>query len=382
MPTKSPKYFIWIALHVLVWLAAMSGYIDHIGQEFWRLLSLAGYFLVFFLIPLAAARLKHLSFLMSMGSIFSIITVYPLDQETFNPFILLILALLVAEMAHRLPLSYCILPAVIQVIGVGLLAYIANLTNMSSVFMMLYMLMLFSAAIVYSIKNTSDVSTKTRYDALLSEFRNLKRRVSAEEEQVRQEERRLIGHEIHDSVGHKLTALIMQLESFRLQTAPSSYQEQVLSLKNLAQESLDETRRAVRTFKQEETGGLPGIIRLIRRLESDSFLRIRFTVDHGAFSAPLDGEQSFVIYRSVQEALTNIMKHSKAREAKVAFEVPGGSVFRFEVSNPVANRTTFQEGFGLTSMRERLQKINGDLDVLTTEDQFIVRGWIRLIDRR
>lgn len=101
----------------------------------------------------------------------------------------------------------------------------------------------------------------------------------------------------------------MQFEAFRL-TAAEKDKEQVQNLKELAEQSLEETRRAVRSFKQREAGGLQGVIRLIRKLEMESVMKINFSVKHGAFAAPLTGEQSFAIYRAIQEALTNIMKHS------------------------------------------------------------------------
>lgn len=379
---KSPGYFLWMILQVVVWLVTMGAYVDELGEAYWRLLGLAGYFLAFFIVPLFAERLKWMTIAFCAGAFFAFLTVYPLQDGTLNPYILLIVAMLTAEIAHRLPLTYGIYPTIMQVIGLSLFIVKGSLSLEMQLFIALYMVLLISAAVIYHLKHESDRSMRSRYDALFTEFRRLKRRSGTDEQIARQEERALIGHEIHDSVGHKLTALIMQLESYRLQ---SGQEEQVAPLKKLAEESLAETRRAVQTLGKGEVGGLQGVIRLIRKLESDSFLRVRFTVDHGAFNAPLNGEQSFVIYRSVQEALTNIMKHSKAREAKVVFEVPGGSVFRFEVSNPLAkgkDNTSFKEGYGLTSMRERLQKINGDLDVYATADQFVVRGWLRLMNPR
>lgn len=83
----------------------------------------------------------------------------------------------------------------------------------------------------------------------------------------------------------------------------------------------------MKVLKSNEIGGLQGILRLIRMLETESFIRIQFSVKHGAFTVPLTGEQSFVIFRSVQEALTNIMKHSNAREAEISFEAPGAVFF-------------------------------------------------------
>src|SRR5690606_8815992 len=218
---------------------------------------------------------------------------------------------------------------------VASISWIILASNLSSlqiawcgVFNLLVVLGLFQYQTIYRREN--EIVKKN--SALLDEYRRMKRQLVIEEEQARQDERNMIGHEIHDSVGHKLTALLMQLEVFRL-GADEKDKQKILKLKELAEHSLDETRRAVKSFKQKDVGGLQGVMRLIRKLEMESFMKIHFSVKHGAFAAPLTGEQSFAIYRSVQEALTNIMKHSSTREAQVSFESPGGSIFRFEVIN-------------------------------------------------
>ena len=59
--------------------------------------------------------------------------------------------------------------------------------------------------------------SRVRYETLLSEYRNMKRRLITDEQHARQEERAQVGRDIHDSVGHKLTALLMQLEMHRMQ---------------------------------------------------------------------------------------------------------------------------------------------------------------------
>ncbi|WP_158599103.1 sensor histidine kinase [Planococcus salinus] len=219
--------------------------------------------------------------------------------------------------------------------------------------------------------------TAERNEALLTEYRKLKRRVSANEKSARQEERTQIARDIHDSVGHKLTALLMQLEVFRLKSDGQAAQ-QFGELKALAKESLEETRNAVKTLKHEETGGVSAIIALIRQLEAESFLRIHFSVKAGAFSAPLGNEQMTIVYRAVQEALTNIMRHGGTREADIVFDVPGGSIFRFAITNTVPEKTMIREGFGLSSMRERIEQAGGRLDIIQTHGQFTVQGTLPL----
>ncbi|KMK76773.1 sensor histidine kinase [Alkalihalobacillus pseudalcaliphilus] len=373
-------YWIWFLFHAMPWVFAFVYLEGGITEWTWKLLGLSAFFILFFILPLIKQRPIASVSVLATNSIVAVITLFPVQQESFNPFLLLILSLLIAEAYYRLQAALASIVGGVSLLGI-LLSFLNSNPSFSSIsFISLYFIFFFAAIILFKQTKNAHDDLFARYDALLSEYRELKRRLSTEEETVRQEERVLIGHEIHDSVGHKLTALLMQLEAFRLKSNQED-QGQVQSLKKLANDSLEETRSAVKMLKSHEVGGLHGILRLIRKLETESFIRIQFSVKHGAFTVPLSGEQSFVIFRSVQEALTNVMKHSYAREAEVVFEAPGRSVFRFEVSNPVINNHRYQEGFGLTSMRERLEKIGGQLQVQKTKERFLVRGLITLKDQ-
>lgn len=124
----------------------------------------------------------------------------------------------------------------------------------------------------------SEVELKnTLYEQLLSQFRKIKRDSVEQEELVRAEERTKIARDMHDSVGHKLTSLLMQLEMLSIQNNSESLSE----LKQLARESLEETRFAVRQLKSTETTGIQSVIQLIRKLEMESHLHIRFTIEKG-----------------------------------------------------------------------------------------------------
>ena len=120
------------------------------------------------------------------------------------------------------------------------------------------------------------------YAQLLGEFRLVKRSNLQQENVVRLEERTRIAREIHDSVGHKLTALLMQLEIESLTSNVNNYD----NLKELARESLEETRHAVKELRNDEVFGLQSVLHLIRKLESESHLLVRFTTEKGVLSTP------------------------------------------------------------------------------------------------
>lgn len=211
---------------------------------------------------------------------------------------------------------------------------------------------------------------KVLYEQLLGEYRLLKRMNIENERVVRLEERTRIAHDIHDSVGHKLTALLMQLEMLAIQKKSTEYAD----LKKLALESLEETRQAVKTLKHEEVAGIASVLQLIRKLESENHLLVRFTTKQGVLLTKLTNEQSIVLYRAIQEALTNTMKHGSSREVAVTLGRSAIGDVEWMISNPIEKPVPFEIGFGLTAMRERVEEQGGKLRIYQTEQDFIIEG--------
>lgn len=369
-------YFIWLSIHGVVWALA---YLDFGADlDAGRLTGMSVFLILLFIVPLFKGKPLIQTLLFCSQALLTILIFYPINNE-LSIYVILIQSLIMAEAVFYLSRTKSLIIITVQLISSAVILMVTSLTVSQLVWYALYYLLLVVALLYHQVKHNREKETRLSNEALLEEYRKMKRQLLVDEQQARQDERMLIGHEIHDSVGHKLTALLFQFEAFRL-TAAEKDRETVGKLKELAEQSLEETRQAVRSFKQREVGGLQGVIQLIRKLEIESFMKINFSVRHGAFAAPLTGEQSFAIYRAVQEALTNIMKHSSTREAQVIFESPGGSIFRFEVINAAAHDRYFQEGYGLKAMRERLEKVGGTLEIDYETHRFLVRGTIRLAD--
>lgn len=208
------------------------------------------------------------------------------------------------------------------------------------------------------------------YEQLLNEYRRLKRMSVEQEQLVRAEERTKIARDIHDSVGHKLTSLLMQLEVMTIQQSDVHIKE----AKELARESLEETRYAVRQLKSSDTTGIQSVLQLIRKLEMESRLQIQFSLKNGVLSLPVSNSQSIVLYRVLQESLTNAMKYSHSKEVEVIIGMNSLQNLQFEVKNKMISNEPIIQGFGLTNMEERLKEIGGELKILRTNDQFILKG--------
>lgn len=357
--------WIWLTLLLVTWGVGLGdfSYVSSI-----QYLGSAAFFAIIFLIPLFRKNFFATSVVLSAAGI--IVTV--VFWENASPLTVILFTYLTGEIIYRLKDRHAIITGIVQLISFNLLSPV------SYPFSVIYSFFLVIVAFLAYQRLNQLEEADSRYQALLHEYRKIKLKSASDEKLARQEERTHIGREIHDRVGHKLTNLLMQLEVARLE-ANQDTEERLHMLKDLAKDSLEETRRAVKAMDHDEIGGLSAIIRLIRKLEAENYIRIHFSVKNRAFSAELDVDQTVAVYRAVQEALTNVMRHSSEREATILFESPGESVFRFEVSNPIQEDYQFQVGYGLKSMQKRIENVGGQVDVLTYQNRFILRGTLPIV---
>ena len=209
-------------------------------------------------------------------------------------------------------------------------------------------------------------------DELAYEYKKLKRQIAKEEDALKQAERARIARAVHDSVGHPLTSLIMQLQMIDMQS--DEVDPQISQAKDMARKALQEMRQAVQSLENDEKKGVQMIIQLIRKLEAESQVRISFTTKPGALSVPLTDDQSVALYRFVQEGLTNAMRHAYARRVDVVFRVAAEQAYVVTMTNTVYEEKKVIEGFGLTQLRHRFENLDGTFHVQCVNKTFTVEG--------
>lgn len=208
------------------------------------------------------------------------------------------------------------------------------------------------------------------YESLLNDYRIQKRQSYHNEHAARVEERNLIAREMHDSVGHKLTALMMQIEQYSIK----ENKEQYRILKDMTEECLEETRKAVRLLQVGESGGIASIIALIKKLESENNIHVHFTTKQGVLLVNLSNKQNAVLYRSIQEGITNAMKYGSSKAVHITLGVSPIGNLTFEIRNPYIHKHPFHYGFGLDNMTKRMEEGQGKLEVLPLDGEFILQG--------
>lgn len=178
-------------------------------------------------------------------------------------------------------------------------------------------------------------------------------------------ERGRIAREMHDVLAHSLSGLSLQLEGARLVAerdhVSPELQEMLTRSRRLASEGLEEAKRAVRALRGETLPGLDDLERLVADFNAGG-LEVSLSV-HGA-PREVPSEAGLTLYRAAQEALTNVVRHSGARSARVELDF-GDDVVRLVVSDDGGRAAPALAdvggGYGLGAMRERAMLVGGSV---------------------
>lgn len=178
------------------------------------------------------------------------------------------------------------------------------------------------------------------------------------------QERSRIAREIHDSLGHVLTALNLQIEgALKLwQANPTRAQSFLQEAKTLGSKALQEVRRSVAAMRSDPLEGksLPEAIHfLLQEFQRTTQIQPTCQIQ---LNAPLPADLSTALYRIVQEALTNICKHANATQAAIELrELPTELVLSIRDNGDGFQPEQNPTGFGLQGMRERTIALGGQL---------------------
>jgi signal transduction histidine kinase len=181
------------------------------------------------------------------------------------------------------------------------------------------------------------------------------------------EERARIARELHDVVGHAVGLMTVQAGAARLvlDTEPDRARESLLAVEAAGRQALAEMRRLLMVLRtdgdSEELGPQPGISDLPALVAQvrEAGLPVELIVDGDA--AAVTPGLDLAAYRVVQEALTNVRKHSSSAAATVSLRWRPDLV-EVDVHDPGPGRRTpwfAPSGFGLRGLTERVQAVGG-----------------------
>jgi signal transduction histidine kinase len=186
-------------------------------------------------------------------------------------------------------------------------------------------------------------------------------------------ERSRLARDMHDVLAHSLSALALQLEGARLLARDRGTDEDVVAAieraHHLAGSGLGEAREAISALRGDD---MPGLDSLADRFGD----RVELSVS--GQPRELASETRLALYRTAQEALTNVTRHSAADhvELQLAYEADGTRLVVADCGPAVDGGASVGGGYGLTGMRERAELLGGRLSAGPMGDGFKVELWL------
>jgi signal transduction histidine kinase len=191
---------------------------------------------------------------------------------------------------------------------------------------------------------------------------------ASEAEAAAAAERGRLAREMHDVLAHSLSALALQLESTRLLARDRGVDPEITQsidrAHHLAASGLDEARRAIAAGRGDELPGPERIGALAEAFKEQSGLPVEVEVQ--GEPRQLGPEARLAVYRTAQEALTNVRRHATAERVDVRLDYRlDGTVLVVEdhavPGSPPPALVPLNGGYGLTGMRERAELLGGEL---------------------
>jgi signal transduction histidine kinase len=193
-------------------------------------------------------------------------------------------------------------------------------------------------------------------------------------ESTRAEERMRIARDLHDLMGHDLTALGLQLEVARNVTVGKAH-EHVAKARAMSDQLLDDVRGVVGAMRAPEGRKGIDLARALAELLADTpGLRVHLDTPDGVRVE--DGARAQCVLRCVQEIVTNTLRHACAGNLWIRV-VGDGSGITVEARDDGRGASGFRPGNGLAGMRERLESLGGRLRVHATPAcAFALSAWL------
>jgi PAS domain S-box-containing protein len=211
-----------------------------------------------------------------------------------------------------------------------------------------------------------DITDRKHDDALR---RDLQRRLAMSQE----DERRRIARDLHDEFGQQLSALTLRLAQLKRGVdRRSGFAEQLAALAALTRQLDQELERIIwrlRPTALDDLGLVAALDNYIRQWAAESGIECALHTN-GVEMGDMTSEIETAVYRILQEALNNVVKHAQARSATVLLDRSAGRVSLIVeddgIGFDVEQQLGVRQRFGVTGMRERALLLGGELDIEST----------------
>ncbi len=345
------------------------------SASFQRLTSILILSLIFLCISLLKAnfRFKNPSVILIVALI-EIMLVFLLEIQSrylINYFLMMIYILSIVENAYLFKLKETVILQVIALIVANykyivLLRLDGNFKNMTQFIFFLIINLLIATAVDMAIVYKRE---KLKTEQLNNELVLYQEKLS---DMATTEERNRIARELHDSLGHELSALIMEMEivNHLFEKNQGEAKKRLSNSLNNARNSLSKVREVVETLNSEDIN----IHHLLERFQQ----RTNINIDYKGIS--LENESESVkksLFRIIQESLTNSLKHGYPNKIEISIKIAGNrdEIIEFSIWDNGKGNRAFEKGTGLRNMEKRVKALKGEI-TFGSDNGFYIKGYI------
>lgn len=191
---------------------------------------------------------------------------------------------------------------------------------------------------------------------------------------AQEEERQRVARDIHDGPAQLMSNVVLKAEICErmIDVDLEKAREELRNLKKVVRDSLQDVRKIIynlRPMSLDDLGLIPTLQRYVLTYQEESGISVSF---HTRGAQPeLKSVIALTVFRIVQESLNNIAKHAKADNAVIKLEFLDKDLklyiyddgAGFDTSKLKEKNEDISSGFGLVSMRERVELLGGDLRI-------------------
>jgi len=230
-----------------------------------------------------------------------------------------------------------------------------------------------SGALLYYEGTIQDITKRKRAEIKLEEYQEQLRSLASELSLTEERGRRRLATDLHDSIGQTLAMCKLKLDEIRSEASFAVLANDLDHIATLLDRAIQGTRSL--TFELSppvlyELGIEAALESLVESMQQMNGTQIKL-IDHGG-PKPLTEDRAALCFRAVQELLVNAVKHAHARKIEVSIGRNRGRIcitvaddgIGFDTSGGISRKGR-KGGFGLFSIRERLQHLGGSLKVDT-----------------
>lgn len=202
-------------------------------------------------------------------------------------------------------------------------------------------------------------------------FSSMVRRLEHERERTasavlhaQESERARMARDLHDEANQALTAVLLRLEA-SAQNAPEDLRAELRATQEAAAQAMEELLRLARELRPAALDdlGLASALRTkVDEVARRTGMRAELRLDQKAFER-LTREEQLVVYRFVQEGLSNVTRHARARRVRVEVRCAAGGTLTSVADDGIGFERAGGGGIGLAGMRERAALAGGRVDI-------------------